>query len=186
MRNFIIFITALFSILACESKVQSTANNAALIDSSSIGAARDTVTDTFPKPLGWVSDFENILTDKQEKYLDSIIKAYEKKTTIEIAVVTLDSTMTKKEKFNEFAVGLTKSWGVGKRGKNNGITICISGGLRTIRINNGYGIEEVLSNDETKQIIEKYFIPYFRKGDHYSGIKAGLKALMAHLDKKPL
>lgn len=34
--------------------------------------------DSIPKPIGYVNDFENILSKKQEKYLDSTIKAFEK------------------------------------------------------------------------------------------------------------
>ena len=51
MRNFIIFISALLSVVvltaACDSTVKKTGSAPALIDSSSIQPVKDTVTDSF-------------------------------------------------------------------------------------------------------------------------------------------
>ena len=47
----------------------------------------------FPiKALGWTSDFEHIFSSDQVSELDSIISSFEKETTNEIAIVTIDSS----------------------------------------------------------------------------------------------
>jgi uncharacterized membrane protein YgcG len=73
---------------------------------------------------------------------------------------------------------IANNWGIGKKGKNNGILIGISTGLRKIRINNGYGIETKLTDTETKKIINDFILPEFEKGNYFEGTKNGLLALM--------
>jgi uncharacterized protein len=79
---------------------------------------------------------------------------------------------------------ISNTWGVGVKGKDNGILIGISNGYRRMRIQNGYGIEKIISDEETKEIIDKYFIPYFKNGDYYSGTLTGLTRLIALLNSK--
>ena len=69
-----------------------------------------------PQPKGFVNDFENLLTDRQEEYLDSLITDYEKQTKIEIAIVTIDSSMTSAEKFDKYTLELANYWGSRKKG----------------------------------------------------------------------
>ena len=133
----------------------------------------------FPvRALGWTSDYEHIFSTDQISELDSIISLFEKETTNEIAIVTIDSSWTTKEKFDSLILTIANNWGVGKKGINNGIVIGISTGLRKIRINNGYGIETKLTDAETKKIIDDIILPEFKKGNYFDGTKSGLLALM--------
>lgn len=136
----------------------------------------------FPfKPMGWVSDFEDIYSSGEELELDSMINDFEEETSVEIAIVTLDSSWVSADRFDGFTFTIANSWGVGKKGKNNGVLIGISRGLRMIRIQNGYGIETIMSDDETKKILEEYILPEFRKGMYFQGTKRGLLAIMNEL-----
>jgi uncharacterized protein len=130
------------------------------------------------KSLGWTSDYEHIFSTEQVLELDSIISKFEKETTNEIAIVTIESSWTTKESFDSLTLAIAKNWGVGKKGKNNGILIGISTGLRTIRIENGYGIEAKLNDAETKKIIDDIILPEFKNGNYFEGTKRGLLALM--------
>ncbi|NCT75064.1 MAG: TPM domain-containing protein [Chitinophagaceae bacterium] len=133
----------------------------------------------FPiKALGWTSDYEHIFTSDQIAELDSIISKFEKETTNEIAIVTIDRLWTTKENFDSLILTIANDWGVGKKGGNNGIVIGISKGHRKIRINNGYGIETRLTDAETQKIIDNIILPEFKKGNYFEGIKSGLLALM--------
>jgi uncharacterized protein len=130
------------------------------------------------KPLGWTSDYENIFSKKQITELDSILTEFEKQTENEIAVVTIDSSWTTDEKFDSLISSITDFWGVGKKNSNNGIVIGISKGLKIIRINNEYGIQTKLTDNETKEIIDDIIIPEFKKGNYFEGTKKGILALM--------
>ena len=137
-----------------------------------------------PKPTNWTTDFEDLYSDNEQAKLDSIITNFEKKTTIEIAIVTIDTLKTSNEKFEDLSLNLAKKWGIGKYGKDNGILIAISRGYRRIRIQNGNGIEKIISEEETKAIIENYLIPAFRKNEYYTGTLKGINEIMKLLESK--
>jgi uncharacterized protein len=138
--------------------------------------------DSLPKPTGFVNDFENVFLTAEKYFLDSMIAGYEAKTTVQIAVITVDTTMTSLVEFDNYILRILKKWGVGQKEKNNGIVIGISRGYRKIRVENGYGIEKMLSNDETKAIIDTAFIPSFKNGHYFEGVVKGLQAIMSKLD----
>ena len=140
--------------------------------------------DNVPGATGWVTDFDRLYSRKETYHLDSVISAFEKQTTIEIGIVTLDTFCTTKENFNALAFRIMNVWGVGKKDKNNGILISICIGRGVIRINNGDGIQKFLSDSETQALIDKFFIPQFKTGDYYTGTLNGVTALMAHLKNK--
>ena len=141
-----------------------------------------TLQDTIPRPVGYVNDFELLFTRDQVDALDNLLHDLEQRTTIEIAVITVDSTLTLPGNFDFFTLKTMNAWGVGKKEKNNGVLIGISRSFRKIRIQNGRGIEKVLSNAETKKIIDEAFIPFFKKGKYYEGTLNGLKTLIQRLD----
>jgi len=138
--------------------------------------------DTIPRPVGSVNDFEHLFTSGQIDALDSMIHEYERRTTIEIAVLTVDTSLTLPGNFDFFTQQTMSAWGMGKKGKDNGVLIGISRSFRKIRIQNGGGIEKVLPNADTKKIIDEAFIPYFRKGQYYEGVVSGLRTLMQRLE----
>lgn len=134
--------------------------------------------DSLPNPVGWVNDFEGLFTDKQKQLLDSIIADFKRETDIEIAIVTIDSSATSKERFDSLTLYMANKWGVGQEGKDNGILIGISKGHKKIRIQNGYVIEKLISDDETKTIIANYFLPAYKAGNYYTGTRDGLIKLI--------
>lgn len=133
--------------------------------------------DSFPKAIGYVNDFENLFTEAERWQLDSIIRENEKETTNQIAIVTIDSSFLNENNFDDYAVQLHNYWGVGIKGKDNGVLICLSKQLRKVRINNGYGIERLISNDETKKIID-IMTPEFKKENFFEGVLIGLKVII--------
>ena len=139
---------------------------------------RESLWKSFPLRDGPINDFEGIFTNDEEKILDSVITNLERLKEVEIVIVTIDTNMVSKEKFNNFAIHLLGVWHVGKKVKDNGILICISSGYKRMRISNNFGIERILSDNETEQIIDKNFIPYYKKSNYYKGTLNGLKALI--------
>lgn len=127
----------------------------------------------FPDPVGVINDFENILSSEEEKELEILIENQKKKTGDQMVIVTLDS-IPESYTFFEYTLDLANYWGVGERNKNNGILIALSEAMRKVRIQNGYGIEERLTDWETKLVIDSLMIPEFKKGEHFNGLKAGL------------
>lgn len=140
--------------------------------------------DSVPHITNWTIDYGELFTIVQRKILDSIVSKFERASTIEICIFTLDSTMATKEGFDDFVLHIHNTLGVGKKMKNNGIVIGISQSLKKIRISNGYGIEKMLGDSETKHIIDTEFIPFFKQSDYYGGTLNGLKYLITKLEEK--
>ncbi|MEI7501285.1 MAG: TPM domain-containing protein [Bacteroidota bacterium] len=127
----------------------------------------------FPAYIGYVNDFERILTQKQIKELNDIISKHEKETINEIVIVTISSIEPYKTLF-DYSIALANYWGIGKKDKNNGVAIVFGKQIRQIRIQVGYGLENKLKDEEAKKIIDNAIIPEIKKGDYYTGIKNGL------------
>src|SRR6185369_4660356 len=75
----------------------------------------------YPKPKGYVSDFANILDTSSRQQLEQELSEFERSTTHEIAVVTIPSL--ENNTVEDFAGRLFKEWGIGKKGKDNGVLI---------------------------------------------------------------
>ncbi len=137
-----------------------------------------------PKAIGYLNDFENIFSATEKKEIDSILVAYEKETMNEIVVITVDSTYIRPELLYDFSLAICYKWGLGKKGLDNGILICISKSIRHIQIQNGYGISAELGDVETKRIIDDVIIPSFRDGKFYEGLVKGINVIESKLTKK--
>jgi uncharacterized protein len=133
-----------------------------------------------PNPVGYVNDFEQLFTVAEKQTLDCIIREHEKITGNEIAIVTLKSGQLGKCNLDDFSLALARKWGIGKKEKNNGVLIAFCTGTRKIRIQNGYGIEKIISDEETKSIIDNAMVPLFREKKYYEGT---LKTLLAIIEK---
>ncbi|MDQ7960422.1 TPM domain-containing protein [Flavobacterium lindanitolerans] len=137
-----------------------------------------------PRYQKWVNDYEDLYTFDQEAELTTLIDNFEKETSFEIAIVTIDTIIVTEDKFEELSLHIAKTWGVGKRFKDNGILIAISNGYRRIRIQNGNGTEKIFTNEETQLVIDNYFIPYFKKEEYFYGTLLGIKEIMRILKSK--
>jgi len=134
----------------------------------------------FPESVGYINDFENILTDQEERELTAIIKEHESKTGDQISIVTLTS-LEPYDNIEDYSLDLANYWGVGQKEKDNGILIALGKGLRKIRIQNGYGIEKRLTDFETKKIIDEVMIPDFKNDNYFEGLKKGVEAIIEEL-----
>ena len=145
---------------------------------------RQKLWDTLPAAIGWVNDFEDLFTEDQERFLEKTLEHFEKNTSIEIAVVTLDSNMVAPDKFNDYSYRLMKIWGVGKISKSNGILICICKDYKRICVTTDFGIDRFMTSNEKEKVISRDFIPYFAKNDYYDGTSSGLTALLSKITKR--
>lgn len=133
------------------------------------------------KPIGFVSDFANILDSESYQKMKIITTELEQKTSSEIAVVTVKNTDG--GSIEDFAVKLFEKWGIGKKGKDNGVLFLTSVEDRKVRIEVGYGLEGVLPDGLCGEILDKYVIPYFKQGDYSKGIIMGTAAITSIIAK---
>lgn len=182
-----IFFTLLFTIIFFSAKIygQNVPNYTPYqtMTPAELQAYRQSIWDTLPAAVGWVNDFEGLYDQEQERNLEMIVEHFEKKTTIEIAIITVDSNMVALDKFDEFAYRVLKKWGIGKISKSNGIVICISKDYRRLYVCTDFGIDRYISSYDKYKLIKKYFLPSFEKNKYYDGTLIGLNALLEKIDK---
>ncbi|MDO8648358.1 MAG: TPM domain-containing protein [Candidatus Peregrinibacteria bacterium] len=131
-----------------------------------------------PPNDGFVTDIAELLTEEQEHQLEQELTAYTKETSNEIAVLIVPSTQG--EQGVAFAVEVGRAWKVGTE-KDNGILILVAYEEREVTIATGYGLEGAAPDIVTRGIREQVMIPYFREGEYYEGIQAGIEALKKHI-----
>lgn len=136
-----------------------------------------------PKPVGYVNDFAHVLNATEAKELELELSDFEKRTTIEICVVTVPSL--EGQEVSVYASTLANQWGIGKSGANNGVIFLIAPVERKLRIAPGSGLSRKLSNSQCDEIIRVNVIPRFKAGQMPVGIIAGTRAIMATVDPRP-
>lgn len=132
----------------------------------------------YPEAVGFINDFDGLFSAGERASLDSLVRAFEKETTAEIVVVTVDTSFSSYDKFDSTVIALHNAWGAGKKGKDNGVLIAVCKAYRRLRISNGYGIEAKMTNEETKRIIDEMVIPEFRDERFYEGTRNAILAIM--------
>ena len=125
----------------------------------------------------WVTDKANILSSRTETQLNQMISDLEAKNGSEIAVVTVPDTKPSATP-KAFATELFNFWGIGKKGKNNGVLLLISSGERRVQIETGSGIQSILPDAKAVGIIKTEITPRFKQQDFDGGTLAGTKALV--------
>lgn len=134
-----------------------------------------------PNPPRLVNDFAKILTPYQVSHLEEKLVAYDDSTSVQIAVVIVESLGG--INVDDYAIELGRKWGVGNQKTNNGVVILISTGggegQRKVFISPGYGLEASLSDYTSKTIVDAEMIPEFRQGNIYRGIEKGADAIIS-------
>lgn len=179
---FIYLISVLIVFSACQSNDQAQSKDRFFFQKIDDAIITDSGYE-IPKPLSWTNDYADLFTDVQNNYLDSLSEYYEKKTSVEIATVTIPSFLISENDFEPYTLAILNEWGIGKPVKNNGILIAIAPKYRIVRIQNGYGIEKFLTNEQTKDILDSVMVPWFTKENYFEGCKRGIIAIIAKLTK---
>lgn len=130
-----------------------------------------------PNPPRLVNDFAGLFSSRQVRMLEDSLVAFDKKTSNQIAIVTLDDLggMDAAQMATEIGI----KWKVGGE-DNNGIVILIKPKNSTrgeVFIATGYGLEGVLPDATCHMIVNQEMIPYFKNGDYWSGVNAALAVI---------
>ncbi len=132
--------------------------------------------DTQTKP---VNDFALILKSQNKKIMTALIDKLERNTSVEIAVVTIDSLEGKP--IEKYANDLFNEWGIGKEDKNNGILILLYPDDNKYRAEVGIGLEKILKPGFIKKIFDQYAVPNFKFKKFGEGVIQIIKAISAKI-----
>jgi uncharacterized protein len=129
-----------------------------------------------PPLTGRVVDLAHVLDAGAVDALNRQLADHEASTTNQIVVVTLPSLQD--YTIEQWGRVLLNGWGIGQRGKNNGVVLVVAPNDRRLRIEVGSGLEGRLTNNRAAAIIEDEIIPRFKGGNLKGGITAGVDAIL--------
>jgi uncharacterized protein len=132
-----------------------------------------------PPLTGRVVDQAGILDRPTIDAITNQLAGYESSTGNQVVVVTLPDL--KGYPIEDWGLALGRDWGIGQKGKNNGVLLIVAPNDRALRIEVGYGLEGDLPDATANTIIQTEIIPYFKRGDMPGGVRAGVNAILAAL-----
>ncbi len=132
-----------------------------------------------PKQPRLVNDFSGVLDEVSLNQLEHGLVQFSNETSTQIAIITVDNLSG--YAISDYAFRLAEKWGIGQKGKNNGILILVKPkkgnekGEAFIAV--GYGLEGVVPDAVARRIVQNEMIPKFRNNDYASGLLTGVGVL---------
>ena len=130
-----------------------------------------------PNPPRLVNDLAGLLQAGQADALEQKLLSYNDSTSSQIAVVTVP-TLDGSD-IESYAQTLYQSWGIGQKGRDNGILILISAQEHKVRIQPGYGLEGAIPDAVAGRIIRETLAPAFKANRYYDGLDQATTELIA-------
>ncbi len=130
-----------------------------------------------PQSAGYVTDEAGLLTSEQIASLNQLLSEYEQRTTNQIVVLTVKSL--EGQDIESYSIAVAEAWKAGQKHKDNGAILIVAPKERKVRIEAGYGLEGLLTDAKSAQIIRNILAPRFQAGDYYGGISGAVSAMEA-------
>ena len=133
-----------------------------------------------PTLSGRVVDRANLISPAVERSLGNRLAVFEARTTDQFVVVTLKTLAG--HSIEDAGLRLGRGWGIGQKGKNNGVLLIVAPVERKVRFEVGYGLDQSLKDEICAAIIRDDILPRFREGKIEDGIVAGVDGALRILD----
>jgi uncharacterized protein len=147
---------------------------AAILLLAALGGISPLCSQTFPKPVGFVNDFADVISNADREWMENAAGEIQKKTGIEIAVVTIQTIAPLT--IEEYANDLASLWQIGKKGEDLGLLIILAMAERKVKIEVGYGLEGLITDGTAGAIIDSAMIPNLKAGNYSAGMRKGFEA----------
>src|SRR6266852_1122546 len=105
------------------------------------------------KPEGYVSDFGHVIDAQSKAALEQYCTRVEQVAGAEMALVTIPTL--EGEPIEDVANTIFRAWGVGHKGKNDGIMLLLVIGDRRSRLEVGYELEPILPDGFAGSILRE-------------------------------
>lgn len=132
--------------------------------------AANTVIPDRPNPPRLVNDFAGALSAQERSQLEQKLRRYNDSTSTQITIVIVRTT--EPYPIGDFAFQVGRKWGIGQKGKNNGLVLAWATQTRKVYIATGYGLEGAIPDAIAKRIISNTIVPAFKQQQYYEGLDA--------------
>ena len=131
-----------------------------------------------------VTDLTRTLTPNQTDTLEQLLKSLEARKGSQVALLMLPTT--RPETIEQYSMRVVEAWKLGRKGIDDGVLLLVAKDDRTLRIEVGYGLEGVMPDATANRIIDEIIAPFFKQGDFYGGLQAGLTRMVRVVEGEPL
>lgn len=139
---------------------------------------------TFPtRTTEPVVDAANIISAETEAALTARLEALNRQSQRQFVVATVADLQG--YDVADYGYRLGREWQLGDAERDDGVLLLIAPNERRMHIAVGYGLEPVLTDALSSQIIRNDITPLFKTGDFDGGITAGVAAIERQLTLPP-
>jgi uncharacterized protein len=131
-----------------------------------------------------VTDLTATLSTEQAAALEQQLAAFEAEKGSQIAVLIVPTLQG--EDIAQFGIRVAERWMIGREKFDDGVILIVAKDDRKLRLEIGYGLEGAIPDAIAKRVIAETIAPYFRQGDFYRGIEAGVLQLMRLIEGEAL
>ncbi|MCU1594516.1 MAG: hypothetical protein JWO12_1908 [Frankiales bacterium] len=133
----------------------------------------------YPAPTGFVVDAAGVLAPAVQTRIEAELRDYSRRTTNQVAVAIVQSLDG--ETVEDYARTLFNDWGVGTKAKNNGVLLLIALDDRADRVQVGYGLEAVLTDEVAQGVLDDVVTPAAAAEDWGAAARDGERAIRVAL-----
>lgn len=123
-----------------------------------------------------VHDEAGVLSAQTIQNLESQLKLHQDSTGNQIAILIVNSLNG--ESIEEYSLRVAEQWKLGSANNDNGVLLFVAIDDRKMRIEVGQGLEGVLTDAISSQIIRNEMAPQFRQGDYDAGVLLATHAIV--------
>jgi uncharacterized protein len=136
------------------------------------------------KPAKFVTDYAGVFPPARADALNEKLAQFERGTSNQV-LVYVEPRITDGTTLEELSSASLRAWGVGQKGRSNGLIFFIFPQDKKMRVEGGYGLEGAIPDARSHRITDEIVKPFFRQGDFAGGIEAGVDALLAAARGEP-
>ena len=133
----------------------------------------------FPPLTGRVVDDAHILSPQAAQKLDGDLASLEAQTGHQVVVATIPDLQG--YEIADYGYQLGRTWGIGRKGEDDGVVFIVAPKERKVRIEVGYGLEPVLTDALSSVILQTKVLPRFKAGQMEQGVVDGVEAVIQQL-----
>jgi uncharacterized protein len=178
---FIFFTTHSVGTVFAQNLTNSPSNRGVAYEKSS---ARDADLAKIPVLKSQVTDLTGTLTPSQITSLEQKLAAFEAQKGSQIAILIVSTTQP--EAIEQYSLRVVEKWQLGRKKIDDGVLLLVAKDDRRLRFEVGYGLEGAVNDLTAKRIISEIITPFFRQGQFYEGINAGIDRLMSVVNGEEL
>ncbi len=137
-----------------------------------------------PTPLGYVSDYAEVLSPQWSSQIRAVCKELEQRTGVEMIVVTL-SSVEPLDSVQEYASTLYEGWRIGTAQQQRGILLLSSMKDKKAVVVLGRNLLSVVTRQQLDHISQEFLVPMFRQEELGTHLYQAIVRLAAASGKIP-